>query len=209
MVRRLIIVLITFVLLGNSGYSKTIDSLRYSIGIGYGVDLFDSYWGNDPGRKTPELPLYYSTILNVSKGWYGVNMYYGIYKSTYNNIKEDNSIEFKIPDMVEGTISGINGVIYPIDNKYLKFALEAGVSYTNLNSLKCSSWQYSVINGVPMLHNARYRLYTDSGFGFSYGASLDVRIYKSLYFNPYFRTSKRETGSSFIVGLSLNYSINK
>lgn len=196
----LVLWLITTNSLGNPS-----DSLKHYFRIGYGLDLSDSYMGVYTKENKNNYSSFYSVQYSVSKGWYGGNVYFGIYKNTYKTNHIDNIYDFYFPNMVEGQIAGFNLSIFPVNSKNLGISVDLGLCYIKLNNLYCNSWEYIVINGQPKVLNARYIFDAESGFGFSYGISLSLPVYRNIRINPYFRVPEVRGIPVILAGCELNY----
>lgn len=182
------------------------DTLKYSITIGYGIELSDSYKGHNGSSKIPDFASYYSAKLSVQKKWYGANAYFGILKNTYTVKHYDYIYEFEIPDMVEGHIAGINAAIYPIINKYIEVEFDLGLNYININNLICYSWSYQVSDGK--LLDARYKLMKHSEFGLNYGLALNMPIFKHIKINAYINFVNSDNFTHYLTGIGVNYNLN-
>ncbi|BDX38273.1 hypothetical protein CYCD_16280 [Tenuifilaceae bacterium CYCD] len=205
--KKLLITFFLFIyLFNNHCLSANKDTLKWSVSIGYGIELSDSYMGHNGSSKIPDFASYYSAKLSVQKKWYGANAYFGILKNTYTVKHYDYIYEFKIPDMVEGYIAGINAAIYPVMNKYIEVEFDLGLNYININNLMCYSWSYQVSDGK--LLDARYDLVKESGFGLNYGMALKFPIYKRLKVNTFIKFPKTENSTLFLAGIGVTYNLN-
>lgn len=182
------------------------DTLKWSITIGYGIELSDSYMGHNGSSNIPDFASYYSAKLSMQTRWYGANAFFGILKNTYTVKHYDYTYEFEIPDMVEGHIAGINAAIYPLKNKYIEVELDLGLNYINVNNLQCYSWSYQVNDGKLLF--ARYNLIKQSGFGINYGLALNFPVYKRLKVNAFIKFPKTKDFTHFLAGIGMSYSLN-
>ncbi|QKG79501.1 hypothetical protein [Tenuifilum thalassicum] len=168
-----ILLLTIFVISISKNQTFSQNKSKWSVGLGYNLELTDSYSGinNSTGKRT--FAQFITPSLYFKKDWYGANFDVDYFNIKYNVNHFYLPFEFIIPDYLKGVILKLGTNIYPIDGKIFSLELNGGLYHAILSNKICNSVTFLTTGELLEKHYIVKKISTTN---FYYGATMIFRF---------------------------------